>query len=471
MRDRLVLTVLITFFLAAAASATFMRPELLPVDRVVENATAYVKENPKDPRGYYVLGRVHYFGYASKAGLVPTWPNWEKPKPGEEDKANLPNIPSDGHGKPGPVNEFFARQAEAERRAQEELAIEDVRSMNSKQAARYHKRVQAIVEQLQEDKWEPTPLPAPVLDQHAQLAIQNFRKAIELDKDNGLYHNGLAGISEQYADRAEEARVLTDGESEAEKEIARKESWYREQMLGQALHRYAVAYRLTIDEDRKRKNRPLAGLSELVSYEAIKGYERVYERVEGRIGDKQLLAKMRKDFKKLEAIPWGAITPIVFSFEPHGELSDLLADDDVTVAFDLDGTGRPQQWSWVKPDTAILVWDPRGTGRIESGRQLFGSVTWWLLPGDGYRAMDLLDDNRDGELTGVELRGLAVWQDRNSNGVSDADEVTAIEKTPIVGLSVKLQSYDGDAPTHEQGVRLRHGVTLPTYDWIATRAE
>jgi len=469
MRDRLIPALLIIFLVSAAASAMFMRPELMPVDRVVENATAYVKENPKDPQGYYVLARVHYFGYASKAGLVPTWPNWEEPKKGEEDKAKLPNIPGNGHGRPGPVNEHFARQGEAERRAQKELAVDDVRMMSEKQQEQYHKRVREIARQLQEDKWEPAPLPQPALDEHARQAIRHFHTAIKLDKANGLYHLGLAGISEQFADRAEAARVLPSGESEAEKEIARAEGWYRQQMLGQALHRYAVAYRLTIDEDRKLKSRPLAGLSELVSYEAIQGYERIYKTVEGKIGDKHLLVKMQADFKKLKAIPWGKITPIVFSFSEHAELSDLLADDDVTVAFDLDGTGRPQRWSWVKADTAILVWDPHGTGRVESGRQLFGSVTWWLLPGDGYRAMDLLDDNRDGELAGVELRGLAVWQDGNSNGVSDDGEVTAIEKTPIAALAVKPQSYDGDASMHEHGLRLKDGTRVPTYDWVATR--
>ena len=51
---------------------------------------------------------------------------------------------------------------------------------------------------------------------------------------------------------------------------------------------------------------------------------------------------------------------------------------------------------------------------------MFGSVTWWLFFSDGYRALDTLDDNRDGRLTGSELSGIAVWFDRNTEEVRAA---------------------------------------------------
>jgi hypothetical protein len=170
-----------------------------------------------------------------------------------------------------------------------------------------------------------------------------------------------------------------------------------------------------------------------------------------------------------QELPPGPVTPIVFSFREHRRLADLI-DTGASVAFDLDGTGRPRNWSWVRPDTALLVWDPSGAGRITSGRQLFGSVTWWLLPGDGYRAMDLLDDDRDGELTGQELRGLAAWFDRNTNGRSEPGEVTPLDKLGVAGLKTTAMSRDGDSPMHRRGLRLSDGRTLPTYDWLARPA-
>jgi hypothetical protein len=112
------------------------------------------------------------------------------------------------------------------------------------------------------------------------------------------------------------------------------------------------------------------------------------------------------------------ITPIIFSVQKHASVLDLLAPD-THVTFDLDGTVRDARWSWTKPDTGLLVWDPQNKGEITSGRQLFGTATWWLLFPNGYAALDALDDDRDGVLSGSELRGVGVWFDKNGNGRSD----------------------------------------------------
>jgi hypothetical protein len=41
-------------------------PPIVPVNRLVANATAYVKENPTDANGYYVLGRIYYLAFSNK---------------------------------------------------------------------------------------------------------------------------------------------------------------------------------------------------------------------------------------------------------------------------------------------------------------------------------------------------------------------------------------------------------------------
>ncbi len=173
---------------------------------------------------------------------------------------------------------------------------------------------------------------------------------------------------------------------------------------------------------------------------------------------------------KLDGLGRGAITPIILSFEETAGVDDLLAVDSA-VEFDLDGDGRIEAWPWIKPDTALLVWDPRQTGIVRSGRQLFGSVTWWMFFTDGYHAMDALDDDRNGELSGDELIGLALWFDRNSNGVSDVGEVTPIDKTPVEALTTFSLSHDGDSPWHPAGMRLKDGRTAPTYDWVTRPIE
>jgi hypothetical protein len=103
------------------------------------------------------------------------------------------------------------------------------------------------------------------------------------------------------------------------------------------------------------------------------------------------------------------ITPIVITLRDGLTALDMVA----RVVFDLDGT-VPKRWTWITPKAAWLVYDHFGTGRITSGLQLFGNVTFWAFWQNGYHALGALDDDGDGEVRGAEQRGLALWHDRNS---------------------------------------------------------
>lgn len=160
------------------------------------------------------------------------------------------------------------------------------------------------------------------------------------------------------------------------------------------------------------------------------------------------------------------VTPIVFSLQKNACLSDLLAAGD-TSSFDLDGSGVPERHSWVAPTTGILVWDPEGTGRIDSGRQLFGSVTWWVFWPDGYRALDALDDNRNGRLSDQELKGIGVWFDRNSDGIADSGEVMPVSALHIQSIGCRPSGRDNDILVSRAGIRLDDGSEYATWDWVA----
>jgi hypothetical protein len=58
-----------------------------------------------------------------------------------------------------------------------------------------------------------------------------------------------------------------------------------------------------------------------------------------------------------------------------------------------------------------------------------------LFWSNGYEALRALDDNGDGELRGAELRKLAIWRDRNQNGVSEKGEVSPLTAHGIAALS------------------------------------
>jgi tetratricopeptide (TPR) repeat protein len=159
------------------------------------------------------------------------------------------------------------------------------------------------------------------------------------------------------------------------------------------------------------------------------------------------------------------ITPVVVPLD-DGLATAELFDMTAAVAFDLDGSGLPRRWRWITPRAAWLVWDPEGTGRITSGLQMFGAVTFWLFWDIGYDALAALDDDGDGRLAGPELIGLALWQDRDGDGVSDPGEVAPLAAWGIIGLSVAHTPHPNGYPYSAQGVEMRDGRRRPSYDWI-----
>jgi hypothetical protein len=400
MKQRMGLMVVgVILVLGGQAWGKFMMPQEVPVERLITNVTAYVKEHPKEAQGYYTLGRINYLALSLKSKTIRAYEN--------NGVANLPGVPN------------FFQQAGNQAPSEEELKG------------------------------------------YLAAAAENFTKAIEMRPDNGLYHLGLASLMDAAVNSGQELGVVP-GAKKGEKAANGKEAW-----RAAAIEEYAKAFDLAIEKDAQITERPIHGLKELVSYDAANGYVNL-------IKDHPTAAQtekseaMQKRIKPLEKLS-GPITPIIFSLAAAGQLNELL-DPGHVVKFDLDGTGRGQAWPWVKPTTSILVWDPKSTGRIESGKQLFGSVTWWIFWRDGYAALDALDDNRDGKLSGDELKGLAIWTDRNGNGVSDPGEVVSLESAGVVGIEARATGMDGKSPMNSIGLRMKDGRLLTTWDWVVLPA-
>jgi hypothetical protein len=243
-----------------------------------------------------------------------------------------------------------------------------------------------------------------------------------------------------------------------------KERW-REAAIGE----YWQAFELSVEQDAAIKDLPLHGLGELVSHEAGQRYLALVSERLPQEGEGDRAARVTKAIKALGEKKRRMVTPIVFAPGGAVRLAELL-DAKRTVTFDLDGTGRGEAWPWVKAGTAILVWDPKSTGRIESGRQLFGSVTWWIFWRNGYAALDALDDDRDGALSGEELKGLAVWVDRNGNGVSDPDEVMSLESLGVERISARWTEREGASPMNRMGIRMKDGRVVASWDWLVGEA-
>ncbi len=449
------LSSLVLLVFCEMAGGEFMMPVDAPVDRLIANTTAFMRENPEDSHAYYTLARIHYLAFINKSHKV-----------GQFGAESPPTIAdgwwhgdSDYHTSRRRSLVARARWAQAQILVLDEMGYASMSDVASADRRNVFDRMDKKSKSLAEEGWLPKGPSTRELVDHAVAAVENFRKAIGLAPKEGLYYLGYGSLLEQYVQFLEE------------EEVVEMPSEFRAFILLEAKEAYYEAYRLSIRSDLRHKEQPIAGLHSLVGYEAGRGYVRISESLPptDREG-KERLAAAQKNVKKLDNLPVGAITPIVFSLETVAGLSELLAPNS-SVRFDLDGDGRIERWPWVKPTTGILVWDAKKTGQVKSGRQLIGSVTWWLFFEDGYHVLDALDDDRDGNLAGSELTGLAVWFDRDSDGVSNAGEVVPIEKTAIASLATKSTSRQGRSPANEAGLVMSDGRVLPTYDWVTEPAD
>ncbi len=411
-------------------------------ERLIGNMEAYVKNNPSDPYGYYVLGRMHYFAFVDRLPYVPVRC---------VDCYFPPKIAADwltGHDK----LLWALRYDQAEELVLKEWGYAASAEVPSKRRVEFQEAVSAKEQELEQQGWTPSYFDTATALTHAATAVDNFERALDLDPENGLYYLGLASLYQQYG------LCATDPNAGSPPRQLADITMPKTRLL------YYLAYRFSIDEDRVG-DRPMWDLRGLVSYEAGTNYLVLVEK-EPTIADTNAIAAIKADLAQLEKLGI-SITPIIFSTQEHASVLNLL-DPNTHTTFDLDGTGRNAQWPWIKPTTGLLVWDPQNKGEITSGRQLFGTATWWLLFPNGYAALDALDDNRDGSLSGSELKGIGVWFDKNANGRSDPGEVQQMTNFGVQAIRTKSTGTDHGMLMNAQGLVLKNGTVVPTYDWVVS---
>jgi hypothetical protein len=271
-------------------------------------------------------------------------------------------------------------------------------------------------------------------DAHLQQALRHYRRASELLPDDLRVRLGLAWTLDQVGQDAEAMR----------------------------LYRSVYAASKTEEREQPSMEQDFVAVSREAALYLLGHLHPVTDAAE--------VASLHQHIGVIDRLPrW--VTPIVVPARVGLEPADLV-DRHARVAFDLDGTRTGHTWEWITPEASWLVWDPRRTGQVRSGLDLFGSVSFWVFWTDGYHALRALDDDGDGWLRGTELDGIALWTDRNSNGISDAGEVTpshhlhivAIASHGSIGHDPRVAAY---APV---GVVYRDGTSRPTYDLLLGRA-
>ena len=117
---------------------------------------------------------------------------------------------------------------------------------------------------------------------------------------------------------------------------------------------------------------------------------------------------------------------------------------DYKINFDLDNNGFKEATSWIYNNDAFIAIDKNNNGAIDNGSELFGNKSIsnnayaYTNPNakNGFESLKELDSNNDGIIDekDKEFTNLLLWQDKNSNGISETDE--------LIKLSDKVKSIN-----------------------------
>ncbi len=435
MKMRIATSMATLFCLMGTGSAMFIQPQPIPLERIAKNTKAYLESHPDDPDGYYTLGRIYYLGFVNKASFVPGFNDGAK---GQRAQV-APDWLMGSYA-------YQQVQSEAEKRARHELGIGKPPKYSSENWDRYQKLVQEHVEKLREEGWKPATIPNETALTYAVESKNYFQRAIEKNENNALYLLGLASLYEQVSDFLTTNKIESSEFADIDKSLL--------------LDTYWKAFDLSRKEDAQLEHRPVSGLDSLVSFEAGKAWIRL-----GGSDDRKSQI-IQKQLDKLGKLEFGAITPLVITADTVSHPSGFVLAD-TRVNFDLDGEGHAEAWEWITPDAGLLVWDPTDRRTITSGVQLFGNYTFEIIWRDGFHALAVLDDNGDRVLDRTELEGLSVWYDRNSNGFSEANEVTPVQQLGIASLSYDDVVFCDGIKVSKHGVTYQDGSRDHLWDWIS----
>ena len=132
--------------------------------------------------------------------------------------------------------------------------------------------------------------------------------------------------------------------------------------------------------------------------------------------------------------------PLALDLDNDGKIS-IIPQQESSVYFDHDGDGVGFRSSWIGSQDGLLVYDKNNNGTIDNGNELFGNFTLnsnGEFASNGYEALANLDSDNNGIINenDTEFTNLKVWQDSNSNGISESNELKSLSEFNIESLNL-----------------------------------
>lgn len=141
-------------------------------------------------------------------------------------------------------------------------------------------------------------------------------------------------------------------------------------------------------------------------------------------------------------------SPLVLDLNKNGryDLIDVW-NDNYKIYFDLQARDQKVRTGWVAQGDAFLALDLNDNKKIDSGSELFGEYSFTKSKStnengstfeNGFLALAQYDDNKDGVIDAKDaiFKKLVVWNDRNSNGISEMNEMKSLSASGVHSLGL-----------------------------------
>ena len=138
----------------------------------------------------------------------------------------------------------------------------------------------------------------------------------------------------------------------------------------------------------------------------------------------------------------GGLAPIIFDLDGDGTYFS-----DTSVRFDYDSDTRVETGTWIDAGDSVLALDRNSDGVISNGSEISFLQD---MPGarTDLEGLAAFDSNGDGLLSAADdsFGEFYLWNDRNSNGVSETGELSRASDAGLIALNLTSVSYSGDQP-------------------------